>query len=211
MEKHCQNPLCRAEAVTEVSVSIHKPADQRRALCAACLEVYAWGMEHASRARRGLVIEPPPKEKGPEPLYRVAYLIDVNAAGVQDAAACTHRIMTDSSSLAPVLHILDHKGRDTIVDLAAEPPAENQCGAAAGQGKARQFVQTGGTQCPQCHSSDLDCEAVELDELCAYQEIRCRNCQLQFYAVYRLAGYGLRVGDSFEVAGECGESQGPAG
>ena len=93
MQKYCQNPLCVAEAVTEVSVSIHKPSDERRALCAACLEVYTWGMQHASRSRHGLVIEPPPKEKGPEPLYRVAYLIDVNAANVRDAAAYTHRIM----------------------------------------------------------------------------------------------------------------------
>ncbi len=148
----------------------------------------------------GLAIEPPLKETGPEPLYRVVYVIDVNAADVQDAAEYTHRIMTDPSSLPPVLHILDDRGRETLVDLAAEPPGTAiPCEPDAAQEKARQFVLAGGTQCPQCHSSDLDCEAVELDELCAYQEICCRNCQLEFFAVYRLAGYGLHVGDSFEV------------
>jgi hypothetical protein len=148
----------------------------------------------------GLFIEPPPKETGPEQLYRVVYVIDVNAADAQDAAAYTHRIMTDPSSLAPVLHVLDHRGRETLVDLAAEPPgAALPCESDTAQKKARQFVLTGGTQCPQCHSSDLDCEAVELDELCAYQEICCRSCQLKFFAVYRLVGYVLHVGDSFEV------------
>jgi hypothetical protein len=87
-----------------------------------------------------------------------------------------------------------------LVDLAAGLPGTTiPCESDAAQEKARQFVLAGGTQCPQCHSSDLDCEAVELDELCAYQEICCRHCQLKFFAVYRLAGYGLRVGDSFEV------------
>jgi len=148
----------------------------------------------------GLTIEPPPNETGPEPLYRVVYVIDVNAADVQEAARYTHRIMTAPSSLAPVLHVLDHRGRETLVDLAAEPPGTAiPCKSDAAQEKARRFVLAGGTQCPQCHSGDLDCEAVELDELCAYQETCCRNCQLKFFAVYRLAGYGLHVGDSFEV------------
>jgi hypothetical protein len=148
----------------------------------------------------GLFIEPPPKETGPEQLYRVVYVIDVNAAGVRDAAKCTQGIMTDPSSLAPVLHVLDHRGRETLVDLAEESPgAAISCESDAAREKVRQFVLAGGTQCPQCHSSDLDCEAVELDELCAYQVICCRNCQLKFFAVYRLAGYGLHVGDTFEV------------
>lgn len=120
MGKHCQNPLCAGAAVTEVAVSLRKPSDEHRALCAACLEVYTWGMQHGGRPPRGLLIEPPPKEKGPGPLYRVVYVIDVNAANIQDAAEYTHRIMTDPSSLPPVLHVLDHRGRDTIVDLSEE-------------------------------------------------------------------------------------------
>lgn len=170
--------------------------------------------EHGRNARRqgavdesqdkglppGLLIEPPPKETGPEPLFRVVYAIDVNAANIPAAAVCTHRIMTDPAPLAPVLHVLDHRGRVTIVDLAVGPAAAAiRHEANVSPEKARQFVEAGGTQCPQCRSSDLDCGAVQLDELCAYQEICCRNCQLKFFAVYRLAGYGLHVGDSFEV------------
>lgn len=66
----------------------------------------------------GLFIEPPPKETGPEQLYRVVYVIDVNAAGVRDAAKYTHGIMADPTSLAPVLHVLDHRGQEMLVDLA---------------------------------------------------------------------------------------------
>lgn len=46
METSCQNPLCENEAVIEVPVSVDKPSDQVRALCAACEEVYAWGVQH---------------------------------------------------------------------------------------------------------------------------------------------------------------------
>ncbi len=46
MEKYCQNPLCENEAVTEVPVSVDKPGDDGRALCAACEEVYTWGVQH---------------------------------------------------------------------------------------------------------------------------------------------------------------------
>ena len=46
MEKYCQNPLCENEAVIEVPVSADKPSDDVRALCAACEEVYTWGVQH---------------------------------------------------------------------------------------------------------------------------------------------------------------------
>ena len=200
MKEFCENPLCENKAVKQVPVSVREGSDQRRSLCATCEEVYTWGVQQGQLSRKGLLIEPPPKEKGPEPLYRVVYVIDVNAADKRDAADYTHQIMTDPSSLAPVLHVLDHRGHDTIVDLAGEssgaavePPSDES------EQKAKRFVQAGGTHCPQCQGSDLDCEKVELDELCAYQEIHCRNCQLKFFAVYQLAGYGLHVGDSFEV------------
>jgi hypothetical protein len=200
MEKFCQNPLCENEAVKQVHVSVRKASDQKRALCAACEEVFTWGVQHGQMSKPGLQIDLPPKEKRPEPLYRVVYVIDVNATDVRDAAEYTHRIMTDLSSLAPVLHVLDHRGHDTIVDLAAEPPeVAVQPRSDESDQKARRFVQAGGTQCPQCQGRDLDCEKVELDELCAYQEVHCRSCQLKFFAVYHLAGYGLHIGDSFEV------------
>jgi hypothetical protein len=200
MKKYCQNPSCENEAVKEVPVSVAKPSDRKRALCAACHEAYTWGVKHGRMSKRGLQIDLPAREKGPEPLYRVVYVIDVDAANVQDAAEYTHRIMTDPSSLPPVLHVQDHRGHDTLVDLASEPPgAAVQPPSDESEQKARSFVQAGGTQCPQCQGEDLDCEKVELDELCAYQGVRCRRCQLRFFAVYHLVGYGLHAGDSFEV------------
>jgi hypothetical protein len=46
MERYCQNPLCENEATKIVPVSVDKPADQKRALCAACEEIYSWGVQH---------------------------------------------------------------------------------------------------------------------------------------------------------------------
>jgi hypothetical protein len=46
MEKFCQNPLCENEAVKEVAVSVNTASDQIRAVCAACEEVYSWGVQH---------------------------------------------------------------------------------------------------------------------------------------------------------------------
>ena len=200
MEKYCQNPLCGNEAAKQVPVSVEKASDQKRSLCAVCEEVFMWGVQHGQMSKSGWQIDPPPKENGPEPLYRVVYVIDVNAPDRRRAAERAYAMMSDPASLRPVLHILDYRGGDTIVDLATEPPGVAiRRGSDGSRQKARQFVQTGGTQCPECHGSDLDCETVELEEQCAYQEARCRHCQLQFFAVYRLAGYGLQVGDSFEV------------
>ena len=210
MEKYCQNPLCENEAAKQVPISVQKPSDQKRALCAVCEEVYSWGVQHGQMSKPGLHIDPPPHEKGPEPLYRVVYIIDVNAAEVQNAAAYTHRIMTDPASLAPVLHVLDHQGRDTIVDLAAEPSAAMVQGRPdEARQKARAFVLAGGTQCPMCGRQEIDFGAVELDAECAYQEARCRHCEARFCAIYRLAGYGLYVNGSLEVH-TIAESFGPS-
>ena len=46
MERYCQNPLCENEAIKVVAVSVDKPSDQKRALCAICEEVYSWGVQH---------------------------------------------------------------------------------------------------------------------------------------------------------------------
>jgi hypothetical protein len=62
-----------------------------------------------------LIIEPPPKEKD---LYRVVYVIDVNADSSLDAAKKTHLIMTDPDSLAPVLEVVDQDGKVTKFDLS---------------------------------------------------------------------------------------------
>jgi len=46
MKTFCENPLCQSQSVKEVPVSVETPADQIRALCAACEEVYTWGVQH---------------------------------------------------------------------------------------------------------------------------------------------------------------------
>ncbi len=73
------------------------------------------------RPEEELTIEPPPMEHGSdEPLYRVVYVIDVNAAHPRDAAEYTHRIMTDPDSMRPVLHVLDSTGCNTTIDLSKD-------------------------------------------------------------------------------------------
>ena len=65
-----------------------------------------------------LSIEPPPKETGPERLYRVVYMIDVSALNPQQAAERAYEIMKDPESIPPVLDVLDAAGRRTRVDLS---------------------------------------------------------------------------------------------
>jgi len=119
MEDFCQNPLCENKAVKEVPVSVLTTSDQVRALCAACEEVYTWGLQHGMMICKGLKTDPPPKERGDEPLFRVVYIIDVNAGDFREAAEYTHRIMTDPDSLQPVLHVIESKHICTEVDLSA--------------------------------------------------------------------------------------------
>ena len=69
---------------------------------------------------QGLSVEPPPKEIGPERLYRVVYVIDINARNPRQAAERAHEIMKDPASLRPVLEIIDSSGRQTRVDLSDE-------------------------------------------------------------------------------------------
>jgi len=118
METYCQNPFCENEAVKEVPVSVEKPSDQTRSLCAACEESYTWGVQHGRMTCQGLKIDPPPEEKGDEHLFRVVYVIDVNAGEVREAAEYTYRIMTDPESLPPVLQVIDSKGHNTEIDLS---------------------------------------------------------------------------------------------
>ena len=67
---------------------------------------------------KGLTIEPPPREAGPEWLYRVIYMIDINAKSPRQAAKRAHTLMQDPESMPPVLDILDSTGRRTRVDLS---------------------------------------------------------------------------------------------
>jgi hypothetical protein len=65
-----------------------------------------------------LTIEPPPKEAGPESLYRAVYVIDIGAKSPRQAAKRAHTLMQDPDSMPPVLDILDSTGRRTRVDLS---------------------------------------------------------------------------------------------
>ena len=107
MDEFCQNPLCENKAGKEVPVSVETPDDQAISLCAACEEVYTWGVQHGGRIDYGLRIDPPGEEKSPEPLYSVVYIIDVNAANVHEAAAGRRKedsvlIVTDRGTVVHV-------------------------------------------------------------------------------------------------------------
>ncbi len=200
MEEYCQNPLCENEASKEVPVSVREASDQKRSLCAVCEESYSWGVQQGQMSQKGLLIEPPPKEQGPEPLWRVVYTIDVNAANAHKAAERAYEIMTDPQSLRPVLHILDGGGSETTVDLAEEPaPSPASAESSASREKALRFVQASGTQCPECGSGDLDFGTVEVEAQSAFQDACCQDCEARFYGVYRLVGYGLHHDGSCEV------------
>ena len=49
MKEFCENTWCESRAVKEVSVSVRKPADQVRSLCATCHEAYTWGVQHGRK------------------------------------------------------------------------------------------------------------------------------------------------------------------
>ena len=120
MEKLCQNPVCRRKAVKEMSVTVNGAGQEKRALCAACLEVYTWGVQHGRTMQPGWLLEPPPTERGDEPLYRVVYVIDINATDARQAAERADEIMRDPSSMPAVLEVLASNGHRTEIDLATE-------------------------------------------------------------------------------------------
>ena len=156
--------------------------------------------EPKNKRKRGLVIEPPPREDGEEPLFRVVYVIDVNAAGVRDAAAYTHRSMTDPGSLAPVLHVIDSNGEEATVDLSAEGSGrEIEYRPDAGDQQARRFVVSAATRCPKCGSQDVSFGSIYIDGQSAYQQASCQDCNVQFFAIYRLVGFGLHTADQTEI------------
>ena len=46
MKPFCENPNCESPGFKEVPVSVSKPSDQKRTLCATCEEAYTWGVQH---------------------------------------------------------------------------------------------------------------------------------------------------------------------
>jgi len=56
METFCQNPYCETRAVKEVPVSVNKPSDQVRAVCATCEEAYTWGVQHGKKVSQQRIV-----------------------------------------------------------------------------------------------------------------------------------------------------------
>jgi hypothetical protein len=199
METCCQNPLCENEAVIEVTVSVNTASDQMRSLCATCCEAYDLGVKHGLHMRSpGLQILPPPKEEGPQSLYRIVYVIDVGGRDSHEAAKQAYKMMSAPDSMRPVLHVLDADGRDTILDLAADPQMAETTLPRSDQ-DARAFVAAAATRCPKCNSETLDFAGMNIVGQSAYQEASCQDCDVRFYVVYRLVGFALEVGDSMEI------------
>ena len=69
-------------------------------------------------AKKSYTIDPPPKDSSKEPLFRVVYSIDVSASNVKQAAENAFAMMQSRDSFAPVLVVIDKKGRQTTIDLA---------------------------------------------------------------------------------------------
>jgi hypothetical protein len=77
-------------------------------------------LDGISQSTKGLVIEPPPKDDGDEPLFRVVYVIDVNSPDPLGAARQAHRFMASPESLPPVLEVIDHRDKTVSIDLSQE-------------------------------------------------------------------------------------------
>jgi hypothetical protein len=69
---------------------------------------------------KNYLIKAPPQDEGPQPLFRVVYSIDVDAADEMQAAKKAYRIMIASDSLAPVLVVIDSAGKSATIDLSIE-------------------------------------------------------------------------------------------
>jgi hypothetical protein len=66
--------------------------------------------------KKRYTIDPPPKEKG---LFRVVYSIDVSASNVKQAAENAFQMMQSRDSFAPILVVIDNKGKQATIDLAS--------------------------------------------------------------------------------------------
>ena len=68
---------------------------------------------------KGYNIDPPPKENGDEPLFRVVYSIDVSASDEKQAALTALEMIRAKYTCDPILVILDSEGKQTTLDLSA--------------------------------------------------------------------------------------------
>jgi hypothetical protein len=65
-------------------------------------------------------IEPPPKDHGSKPLFRIVYTIDVNGDSPQKAAEYAYELMADPDSMRPALDVIDDKGCAVRIDLSED-------------------------------------------------------------------------------------------
>jgi hypothetical protein len=65
-------------------------------------------------------LEPPPKDHGNKPLFRIVYTIDVNGDSPQKAAEYAYELMADPESMRPVLDVIDDKGCTVRIDLSED-------------------------------------------------------------------------------------------
>ena len=68
---------------------------------------------------KGYHVDPPPKENGDQPLFRVVYSIDVGASDAKQAALSALEMIRAKYTCDPVLVILDSEGKQTTLDLSA--------------------------------------------------------------------------------------------
>jgi hypothetical protein len=52
MKRFCENPHCEAPGFKVVRVSVEKPSDRTRTLCATCEEAFTWGVQHGRMVAR---------------------------------------------------------------------------------------------------------------------------------------------------------------
>ncbi|WP_199097179.1 hypothetical protein [Dyella sp. ASV21] len=52
-----------------------------------------------------------------------------------------------------------------------------------------EYLTVRGTQCPYCHSQDVEGSEVDINEGGATQEIGCNTCNAEWIDTYTLTGY----------------------
>jgi hypothetical protein len=82
------------------------------------LMVFEMDTEHLKRILlpAGLLVKPPSEDNA----YRIVYAIDIIAGSANQAARLACKIMSDSTSLAPVLEVIDSRGKIKQIDLTQQ-------------------------------------------------------------------------------------------
>jgi hypothetical protein len=115
---------------------------------------------------QGITITPPPRESGSLHLYRVIYVIDVNATDAHAAAQETHAIMSDPNSWPPVLDMVDSSGHLVRIDL---------CNPDKPQAVVAEKLSPRLWQCQRCRRS----AKVSCDDLAIVGTPLCSDCDCE--------------------------------